>query len=546
MSTRSKIKSEPEVVMDLDDSDDDIDQPIAVTSKNVTGVLGEDDSNSSSNDNDDEIDDDDEIVREIPVFLSPELSKQIQLIQYPLQKHAHPSPPEAARVKPRHCMMEIDFDTPSNIQRNGLYTMASRTFTSHTIPVSTHMALGKMMVSGGGDDKDPKQLGLHLVPLSRMTQMRPSFSHIDEAVASASATTDEELKRLSQLQSDPSGGTGRKSISFQKKESERQALARKSSYGFKKASEDSEGWHSLEVYDERTLQANLIMGKVACPLAYQSRNLFDAKTLEKESGQKIQTTATITSSNNDSDGGREAMNAKYLNTLNYLPPREDFENNNNNGNDTTSSGAAAAAADDDIDDDEQKQLTKIVTKLVRLMHQGRPIPFSLLRAQFSTDDITDETLFAALGSCATLVRGNFCLNSKLLSYPPAMAQARTFILCLFQSMRVIHRERLMRVFVTPEITHPDSNNNNDGDDVVTTEVIGFILDQVGKQSKEGWVLKVDDDSTFAEKNPQTTVTHLQYWAKQIELFTPMLLRYRSNPFKHGDDDDDDDALMGDS
>jgi DNA-directed RNA polymerase-3 subunit RPC5 len=533
MSGRAKIKSDPEVVMDLDDSDDNIDPPIAVTSNNVIGVLNGDDSNSSSNDNDDEIDDDDEIVREIPVFLSPELSKQIQLIQYPLQKHAHPSPPEAARVKPRHCMMEIDFDTPSNIQRNGLYAMASRTFTSHTIPVSTHMALGKMMVSGGGDDNDPKQLGLHLVPLSRMTQMRPSFSHVDEAVASASATTDEELKRLSQLQSDPSDGTGRKSISFQKKESERQALARKSSYGFKKASEDSEGWYSLEVYDEKTLQANLIMGKVACPLTYQSRNLFDAQTLEKESGQKIQTTATITSNNNDLDGGREAMNAKYLNTLNYLPPREDFENNNNNGNDTTSSGAAD-------DDDEQKQLAKIVTKLVRLMHQGRPIPFSLLRAQFSTDDITDETLFAALGSCATLVRGNFCLNSKLLSYPPAMAQARTFILCLFQSMKVVHRERLMRVFVTPEITHPDNNNNNDGDDVVTTEVIGFILEQVGKQSKEGWVMKVDDDLTFAEKNPQTTVTHLQYWAKQIELFTPMLLRYRSNPYS------DDDTVMDDS
>jgi hypothetical protein len=170
----------------------------------------------------------------------------------------------------------------------------------------------------------------------------------------------------------------------------------------------------------------------------------------------------------------------------------------------------------------------------------------LLRAQFSTDDVTDETLFVALGSCATLVRGNFCLNSKLLSYPPAMAQARTFLLCLFQSMRVVHRERLMRVFVAAETTHPDNNNNNDGDDVVTTEVIGFLLEQVGKKSKEGWVLKVDDDLTFAEKNPQTTVTHLQYWAKQIELFTPMLLRYRSNPFTYGDDDDDDDAVMDDS
>jgi hypothetical protein len=51
MSRRAKIKSEPEVVMDLDDSDDNIDKPIAVTSNNVIGVLDDDDSNSSSNNN---------------------------------------------------------------------------------------------------------------------------------------------------------------------------------------------------------------------------------------------------------------------------------------------------------------------------------------------------------------------------------------------------------------------------------------------------------------------------------------------------------------
>jgi len=514
----TKIKSESEVsILDVDDSDDSIDQPDAAGSNNA---IGGDDGNNSSSINDD--DDDDEIVREFPVFMSPELSKQIQLIQYPLQKNIHPSPPEAARVKPRHCMMEIDFDTPSNIQMNGLYAMVSRTFTSHTVPVNTHMAMGKMMVSGEDDE-----LGLHLVPLSRITQMRPSFSHVDEAVASASATTDEELKR--QLRADTSDGTGRNSISFQKKESEQQALRRKTSYGFKKISEDSEGWHSLEVYDKKSLQATLIMDKVACPLVHQNRNLFDAKTLIEKSTLSIPTTKK-----NDSRGEREALNAKYLNTLNYLPPREHFGTNseNDSSEDISSSGGGDG-------DGEEKKLTRIVTKLVRVMAQGRPIPFSLLREQFSIGDVSDKTLFVALGNCAVLVRGNFCLNSKLLKYTPAMTQARTFLLCLFQYMGTVHRERLLLVFENAAITHPDNDNNDDDDghDVVTPEVIEFLLEQVGKLTKEGWVLKVDDDVKFVQKNPQTAMVHLQYWVKQIELFKPMLLRYRSNPIT------DDDVVM---
>jgi len=531
-----KIKSESDhaSILNVDhDSDDSMDQPDAAGSNNAINIDRYDGSNNNSsssnkNDNDDDDNDGDEIVREFPVFMSPELSKQIQLIQYPLQKNIHPSPPEAARVKPRHCMMEIDFDTPSNIQMNGLYAMVSRTFTSHTVPVNTHMALGKMMVSGDDDE-----VGLHLVPLSRITQMRPSFSHVDEAVASASATTDDELKR--QLRADTAeGGSGRNSISFQKKESEQQALRRKTSYGFKKISEDSEGWHSLEVYDKKSLQATLIMDKVACPLVHQNRNLFDAKTLIEKSTLSIPTTKK-----NDSRGEREALNAKYLNTLNYLPPREHFGTNSGDDRSKDISASSGGDDDDDDDDDDEKKLTRIVTKLVRVMAQGRPIPFSLLREQFSTNDVSDQILFVALGHCAVLVRGNFCLNSKLLKYTPAMTQARTFLLCLFQYMGTIHRERLLRVFVNAEITHPDDNNNddNDGHDVVTPEVIEFLLEQVGKLTKEGWVLKIADDVKFAQLNPQTAMVHLQYWVKQIELFTPMLLRYRSNPINTGDDDD---------
>lgn len=546
MARQRKIKSETaNDVMDLADSDgndndddnNNKEQPIVVdpvTSSNVvlTGALyGSDDSN-----NNDDIDDDDEIVREIPVFLSPELGQQIQLIQYPLQQRANYSPaaPEAVRVKPRHCMVEMDLPTPSNIQFNGMYHMPSRTFSSQTVPVSTHMALGKMMMGAGANDNDPKQLGLHLVPLSRMTQMRPSFSHVDEAAASATATTEEELKR--QQQSSAGGVdpvTGRKSISFQKKESERQELARKSSYSYKKACEDAEGWHSLEVYDEASLQAQLVMSKVACPVEHQSRNLLDAGTLEKESNA-----ASSTGSRSNIPGN--TLNATYLNTLNYLPPREDF-----GGEPAIKPYVSPTGGDDGDDDDEQGKLTWIVTKLVQLMRQGRPIPFSLLRAEFTSTQVSDSTLFVALGSCAVIVRGNWCLNSKLLSYSPAMTQARTFLLCLFQSMRVVHRERLMRVFDAGNTgdnkkKHPDQEIIIADDDKVTAEVIEFLLEQVGEKRKEGWVLKVDDDVKFSETNPQTAVVHLQYWANQIELFRPMLQRYRAYY------NTNDDEIMGES
>jgi len=524
---KPKIKTEDDViVMDVDMDGDD------------HAIIGDEIASSSAvfrqaqtrnNDGGDmDADDADEIVREIPVFLSPDLSSQIQLVQFPLQQNKHPMGPDTVRIKPRHCMMEMDVRTPSNIEFNGLYSMPARTFKSQTIPVSTHMALGKMIeVESDNDDGNgnkPRAMGLHLVPLSRMTQMRPSFSHIDRAAEASSATTEEDLKMQ---ESQKTAGAERKSITFRKKESERQELARKSSYGYKKASEDAEGWHNLKVYDEASLHATLIMGKVACPVEHQNRNLLDVDTLEKEHNDN--------STNKKIPG--TSLNTTYLNTLDYLPPRNDFGSIQSMGNLGNSNISALNASGND----ENARLTIVVTRLVQLMRQGMPIPFSLLRAEFPVPStkgggISDKTLCVALGSCAVLVRGNWCINSKYLPYPKAMAQARTFLLCLFQSMRTVHRERLINVFVKTDGSeslskqmsmHPDGNTNN-GEDRVTPEVIELLLDQLGEKTSEGWILKVADDTKFAEEHPETTLVHLQHWAKQIELFRPLIERYRAD------------------
>ena len=470
---------------------DTVTSAIDTTAMEVDGAISIHD---SSDDNDE-----DEVVREIPVYLSPELSQRLQLIQYPLQQHeTQPATqPLTARVKPRHCMMELEFPVPDNIELNGGYHLASRTYSSQTIPISTHMALGKLMPI----NDTSQNLGLHLVPLSRITQLRPNFSHVDEEDVLSGTTTEDELKQHQQIQ-DETKLLERKPVSFQKKESERAAIARKSSYGFKKASEDSEIWHPLEVHDSSSTNASDIMTMVKCP--NPNRDLLQPASLLKN------TTATTTTTT------ARSLNERYVNTLNYLPAVEESDETARTVSSTMS---------------HETKLKHVVAQLVRIMQLGWPIPFSLLRAKFAdTDVLSDEDLLTALGSCAVMVRGNFCLASRLMAMPQPIAQARTFLLFLFQSMKVVHRERLEHVYESHNIngTHTTNGNRGRDDNSVTPAVIGMLLEELGKKTDDGWVLKVDDDETFGEEYPEALVVHVQYWARQMELFRPLLQRYREN------------------
>ena len=412
--------------------------------------------------NDDDNDDDDEIVQEIDVFLSPELSEQLHLLQYPLQQTSLSTLLDA-RIKPNHCMIELDYEIPDAIGEYGSYDMEARSFTSHTIPISTHMALGRMIHEPGGD-----QHGLHLVPLSRITQMRPSFSHVNEASRTLLDTSKEEAaaaKREAEASK-----LERKPITLQKKESERAALARKSTYAYKKHSEDSEAWKALEVYDIESMEADEVMDKVICTSTEES---IMAPHFENTTNSE------------------RLLNEQYVQTLNYLSLP-------NNGGEKPMS-----------DDNEGDTVLTCCTRLVEIMKEGYPIPFSVLRDRFPKS-VANDTLFEALGSCAFLVRGNFVLDSKFLPLRPSIAFARTFILFLFQTIEVLHRSRLEHVY--------------DGDEEVTPEVILMLLQQVGTKTPRGWQLKVEDDPSFAEKYKAIFMVHINFWSKLSRRFRPLLDR----------------------
>jgi DNA-directed RNA polymerase III subunit RPC5 len=322
--------------------------------------------------------DDDEIVREIDVYISPALSDQLYLIQYPLY---HEAPlPDAARIKKKHTMIELDHKVPNNIGTEGSYFLASRTQVSHVISITTHMAMGKILSDGA----------LHLLPLNHITQMRPDFAHVDEVDQQNQSSEDDRKDQQAQA------GLEKKPVLFQKKESERAALARKSSYSYKKASEDGEEWLELSICGP------------------QSQEFFASE-------QKI-----MSSMKNIQIASGDCKN--FVKSLDYLPARSDMF--------------------DDEPQEGSSPLVSIVKRLTAMLHRGVPVTYSVIRPQFPPT-VDDADLLLSLGSCAVLVRGNFYLQSRLLLWDhPQLAFARNFILYLLHTMGHIQRRGLEEVFRT--------------------------------------------------------------------------------------------------
>lgn len=406
----------------------------------------------------------DEVVREVDVYLSPALASQLHLLQYPLQ-HSQVVQPSCVRVKPRHGMIELDQPVSSNMDMLGSFPLAQRTFTSHIIPVQTHMCLGRM-----GDVEG--KAAMHLVPLQHISQMRPSFRHVDEASAGYAGDNDD-VPTDNRMDEDKP--LEKKPLIFHRKESERAATARKSSYAFKKASEDSEEWHDLAVRGARSMEHRRLLQRAACP--HPKQTVWQ----DAEAGGAA-----------DKDA-----NADYVQSLNYLP----------------------------VDTDEVKQemipgreLETVVTRLTTLMMRGWPIPFSILRSHF-TPDISDKDLLTALSVCAVLIRGNFCLHSKFLSLPKSLQKARTFLLLLLQTQGAIHRSRLDAVY------GPNSS--------VTSERLLTVLKQLCKRTPSaGWILKVEDDFSFLTSYPDQTLLHQQYWERQGMRYALDLISYQTQ-IHHG-------------
>lgn len=435
---------------------------------------------NSEGDNEEE---DDEIIREIDIFISPELAASMHLVQFPLQPASHtvnalhkksirpppPPIPASAQIRPQHSLLELMYDIPSSSfasqrQIPEVLNLKQRTLSSQNIPLVTHMAMGLFDSTGNKID---------LVPLHRVMQMRPNFKHVD-------ALFDDGEDEVAKLEEQKKKDSASKPIMFKRPENERAVMAKRSSYAFKKANEDGEEWIELDVHGPGSLERKAVMKKAYCSRAARDKSLRFMKA------------------------GQAGGNGGYVRSLNYLP-----------------TSVAADAVEDfviseemnvnDVNVDENGNVTvpnwmKDLSAKVATLLQGRqgvPISYPVVRSRFNSS-ISDYALIQALSATSVLVRGNFVLKSNFMALSGPVVKTRDVILLLMIKYGVIQRELLVKAY---EKCGEDSI-------VITRDVINSLLTLLARKTLNGMEMKLDDDPTFEIEFTEVARLHDLYWEKK--------------------------------
>ena len=468
--------------------------------------------------NNDDDDDNDPIVRSIDVFISPELSNTLRLLQFPIEPANRQSDmsqtPTEAKFKPKHNMLEMQYEIPNSTYGGHRklpvkMCLNQRTYTSNSINPVTHMALGKLNSTG---------TRLDVVPIQKsVLQMRPSFAHLHEDEEDDPNTTNSAADE-SKLDNSKSSGRQRP-IMFAKKETERTANARKNSYAYKKQSEESEEWIPLEVHGTEgkwSSQTKEALNKIKC----------------KDTGNELKLS-------NDVDGDEG-----YVKSLNYLDAYSgeafvedlsDWKPSNNasaeaDGMEMEADGTASS----DVASATEQATAELAAKLAILLQTGNGtmIPYRVIRSRFNVKNVSNELLTMALSSCAILVRGNFALKSTLAKFIDTAAEGggekrkklirelRDLILLLLNVHGLIQRERLVKVYAVKSET-------TEGYDLIDGDMITFILKTVARKDIDCWVAKVDDDEEFGSNFPEVAACHALYWMKKKELLNELVELYEN-------------------
>ena len=493
ISSATIVKSEP-VVMDVDVPSSAPPVPTSST------VINDDD------------DDDDEVVREIDVFISPTLADQLHVIQFPLQprKSITKNRVMEARVRPQHCILELDVSIPqkflsTNRQVPEVLNLSQRTLVGTPQPAVTHMAMGKLNEEG---------TQLHLIPCTQPTyQMRPSMSHVDRAILNEEDDVEEETNN-------PSSSENKiEPIAFQKKDSERAILAKRSSYAYLKASRESEEWIHLTVCPHSNKQLD--------EDEEAAKNNPRTQTLNKIPCSRPNADLMLYGSNTPST--IQECSTQYIKSLNYLPQVIDM---------SSTSDMPITISDEDESSSTATTTWKrdLVSQMTHIFQSSGavPVPYNVVRAKYPMK-VTDQVLLEALSANAYLVRGNFILKSSLLyndsttsqdkmmdddtnegsgkhkkrNMSANMKMARDIVLLLFQQYGWIQRHLILRMF----------------EDWMTEELLHHILHKLARKTKNGMELRIDDDISMPYKFPQIVHKHQQYWDKKTKQYQSQLQLY---------------------
>jgi RPC5 protein len=527
--------------------------------------------------------------------------------------------PVSIQIKPRHNIMEEehvvvgmsdgnsstynnstdDGDNTKNDPSKTTTTTTTRTYESQTIPMNTHLCFGKLCTTkattsssydNNSNNKNNKT-ELHLIPISHITQMRPSFQHLVHLLGTGAGAGDNDAYPNNNDDDNNDDDNNDKAtttattttITYQRKESDRAIAARKSSYAYQRESQDREAFISLQVLHQSTNNTNVVV--------HENHDHDLQATDDTMHPQQQQSVSSSSSSSS----------AAYVQSLNYLSPSQ---------HDTTSmksnqvAPATTTVRNNTLQQQQQQQQDRVVDaiqqqkryvhRIVSTLQQiGGPIPFSILLLSLNDHDSTgsssstvhrpssntvqkerEQMLISILNSVAVLVRGNWFLHSKYMKFIPdpttvinqkkkmlasmrapsssasfsiagtntpeqkyqkiQQQRIRTFALLLLQQYGKIYKSQYIDACTNvSSLSSTNAVNHTKTLSECNMIVCKTILHQIAKPTKDGyWVCKIMDDVPFQLLHPKTKVKHDTYWnQKQRVRFEKELQYYETVTLK---------------
>jgi DNA-directed RNA polymerase-3 subunit RPC5 len=384
------------------------------------------------------------------------------------------------------------------------------------------MALARMNESG---------TRLDVVPLRRhVLQMRPTFDHLhdNDDDGGGGDDNDDFNNNNAGINDDTAASsttTKAKPIMYARKETERSAVARRSTYAHKKASEASEEWITLDVHGSEGQWSAVRKETLARVKCGEKEKTLRLATIGHENDEDGRGAGYVKSLNylDSSGGGSGGAGANFVENLSTTDYNDNVEMTENDDGEVVSVSASERAT------------AELAAKLAVLMQNGSGtmIPYCVIRSLFHASKVSDDMLTVALSSCAVLVRGNFALKSILAKFLTSasttgagggggvtklklLRQLRDLILLLLNMHGMVGRQRLIKAF-------------SEYDSIIDPDTITFVLKTVARQShnmsRNCWVAKVDDDENFALDFPGVAACHAMYWTKKEEMLADLINLY---------------------
>ncbi|KAJ3318758.1 hypothetical protein HDU76_000736 [Blyttiomyces sp. JEL0837] len=472
--------------VDLMEVDDEVDQ-IMDTDENEQQIKVKHESpHKVGGDDDDENADDDPIVREIPVFISTALEKNLFMFQYPTRK-THPEQPTAARVKPLGQRFELDvpIETTSDHYSRDKAESLSVGLTSDAIMTAYEVARERMAGGSSGQqrtvllDKQTFQSSivpqagkymvgvmrdeeLHLTSLAGLVQLRPTLKYLDkihekEKAANQRIQQEEAMRESSGVKEEEEG----KAIQLTARQSDDKEAMKRAKQGEEQKKYDQEDWAPLRIVGFNTPQS-----------LDEYDKLFSV-------GDEVD----LVSSKN-----------VYLETISPKVYQADLLGAIENGKLKVRSGLPMGTI----------SAMPLHMQLKAIMLNANLAPFSTIR-QMVDLSFEDERIVAELVAVAVLVRGVWIARSELL-YVGRIADARRILLHLYQKSERLTRHELNKIVMLP---HGVVTN-------LFNEIATKDFDPPRGDTTRGWTLKFEPDDDFIQRFPDIVASQKQVVEEDAE------------------------------